>query len=92
MKDGEDFAINGGPRPFRPTASWIKPWIQREDLTQAYVERLVDGMGERELIRYATDSLLEQFDRYSDVHLEEEVMKFHPDLLDDPWAILAEEK
>jgi len=57
--------------------------INREDLTQAYVERLVDGMGERELVSYVTDSLLEQFDRYSDVHLEEEVMRFHPDLLEE---------
>ena len=64
--------------------------INREDLTQAYVERLVDGMGERELIRYTTDSLLEQLDRYSDVHLEEEIMKFHPDLIEGPWAILEE--
>lgn len=72
MKNREDFAIN------------------REDLTQAYVERLVDGMGERELVSYVTDSLLEQFDRnpidwirYSDDHLEEEVMRFHPDLLEE---------
>jgi hypothetical protein len=62
----------------------------REDLTQSYVERLVDGMGERELVRYTTDSLLEQFDRYSDVHLEEEIMKFYPELLDEPLAILEE--
>ena len=38
---------------------------QREELTEQFVELVVDNMSEKDLIRYAQEQLIDAFNQYS---------------------------
>ena len=56
--------------------------IDRDELQDAYIERIIDGMDHKCLWQYVYDSLEQNFERYSVQELISEVEEYYPDLLD----------
>jgi len=56
---------------------------KRDEVVDAYVERLIDGMDMKDLIEFAKGELLVALGTYSDAKLIAEVMRYHPDLVED---------
>ena len=57
--------------------------IDRDELQDAYIERIIDGMDHKNLWQYVYDSLEQNFERYSVQELISEVEEYYPDLLED---------
>ena len=56
---------------------------QREDLTEQFVELVVDNMSEKDLVRYAQEQLIDALNQYSIDELREDVDNFDEDLFDE---------
>ena len=56
---------------------------QREDLTEQFVELVVDNMSEKDLVRYAQEQLIDSLNQYSIDELKEDVDNFNEDLFDE---------
>ena len=56
---------------------------QREDLTEQFVELVVDNMSEKDLVRYAQEQLFDAFNQYSIDELKDDVDNFDEDLFDE---------
>ena len=56
---------------------------QREDLTEQFVEIVVDNMSEKDLVRYAQEQLIDALNQYSIDELKEDVDNFDEDLFDE---------
>ena len=56
---------------------------QREDLTEQFVELVVDNMSEKDLVRYAQEQLIDTLNHYSIDELKEDVDNFNEDLFDE---------
>ena len=56
---------------------------QREDLTEQFVEIVVDGMDTKDLVRYAHEQLIDAFNQYSLEELKEDVDNYQDDLYDE---------
>ena len=56
---------------------------QREDLTEQFVELVVDNMSEKDLVRYAQEQLIDAFNQYSLEELKEDVDNFDEELYDE---------
>ena len=53
---------------------------QREDLTEQFVELVVDNMSEKDLVRYAQEQLIDYYNNGSLEELKEEVDNFDEEL------------
>ena len=56
---------------------------QREDLTEQFVELVVDNMSEKDLVRYAQEQLIDALNQYSIDELKEDVYNFDEYLCDE---------
>jgi hypothetical protein len=56
---------------------------KRDEVVDAYVERLIDGMDMDDLIEFAKGTMYDTLRTYSDAELIAEVMRYHPDLVED---------
>ena len=56
---------------------------QREDLTEQFVELVVDNMSEKDLVRYAQEQLIAYYNEGSLEELKEEVDNFDEELYDE---------
>ena len=56
---------------------------QREDLTEQFVELVVDNMSEKDLVRYAQEQLIDSLNQYSIDELKEDVDNFNDELFDE---------
>ena len=56
---------------------------QRDELTQQYVEIVVDGMDIDSLVQYAKEQLFAYYNEDSIECLEEEIKDYHPELYDE---------
>ena len=56
---------------------------QREDLTEQFVELVVDNMSEKDLVRYAQEQLIDALNQYSLEELKDDVDSFNEDLYDE---------
>ena len=54
----------------------------RNNLIEAYVDRVLDNMSTKDLIRIVGDQLEENLSAYSDAELLTEVEEYYPDLLE----------
>jgi hypothetical protein len=54
----------------------------RNELVEAYVDRLLDNMSTKDLIRIVADQLEENLSSYSDAELIAEIDEYYPDLLE----------
>ena len=56
--------------------------VDRDELQNDYIERIIDGMDHKSMYQYIYDSLEQNFERYSVNELIAEVEEYYPDLLD----------
>lgn len=57
--------------------------MNRESLISDYVDRILDNMSTKDLMRIVGDQLEENLANYSDKELIAEVREYYPELLDD---------
>jgi hypothetical protein len=55
--------------------------MNREQLIENYVDRILDNMSTKDLMRIVGDQLEENFSTYSDEELITEVSEYYPELL-----------
>ena len=53
---------------------------QREDLTEQFVELVVDNMSEKDLVRYAQEQLTDYFNKLSDSEIKEDIDCYNDEL------------
>ena len=56
---------------------------EREDLTEQFVELVVDNMSEKDLVRYAQEQLIDTLNQYSIDELKDDVNNFDEELFDE---------
>ena len=56
---------------------------EREDLTEQFVEIVVDNMDIKDLVRYAQEQLIDNYNQYSLEELKEDVDNYQDDLYDE---------
>jgi len=56
--------------------------MNRQELLEAYVDRLLENMSTKDLMRLVGDQLEESFSSLSDEELIAEVEEYYPDLLE----------
>ena len=56
--------------------------INRDELQNDYIERIIDGMDHKTMYQYIFDMLEQNFDKYTVDELIGEVEEYYPDLLD----------
>jgi methyltransferase-like protein len=59
----------------------IMPEINRQELIESYLDRVLDNMSTKDLIRIVWDQLEENLSLYSDEELINEVTEYYPELL-----------
>ena len=57
--------------------------VDRDELQEAYIERIIDGMDHKSLWQYVYDNLNDHLDKYSVDELITEVEDYYPELLED---------
>jgi hypothetical protein len=57
--------------------------INRDELTQAYIDRVIDNMNTKDLVRIVWAQMEESLENYTDEELIEEVRDYYPELLED---------
>ena len=55
--------------------------IDRDDLQDAYIRELIDGMDHKDMYRFVYDTINENLEGYSMKELIEEVEEYDPELL-----------
>jgi hypothetical protein len=60
----------------------IMPEMNRQELIENYVDRILEGMSTKDLMRIVGDQLEKNFSTYSDDELITEVEEYYPDLLE----------
>ena len=56
--------------------------IDRDELQNDYIERIIDGMDHKTMYQYIYDMLEQNFEKYTVDELIGEVEEYYPDLLD----------
>ena len=57
--------------------------INRDELQNAYIESIIDGMDHKSMYQYVYDNLADHLDKYSVQELVTEVEDYYPELLED---------
>ena len=57
--------------------------MNRDQLTQDYIDRILDNMSTKDLMQIVGDQLEENFDSYSDEELIAEITEYYPELLEE---------
>ena len=57
--------------------------MNREQLIEAYVDRILDNMSTKDLMRIVGDQLEENLSSYSDEELISEVQEYYPELIEE---------
>jgi hypothetical protein len=57
--------------------------MNRTELTEAYVDRILDNMSTKDLMRIVGDQLEENLGSYSDEELIAEITEYYPELLEE---------
>ena len=57
--------------------------FDREALVEAYIDRLLDNMSTKDLMRIVGDQMEENLTSYTDEELISEVESYYPDLLEE---------
>jgi len=56
--------------------------IDRDELQNDYIERIIEGMDHKSMYQYVYDNLSDHLDKYSVDELIGEVEEYYPDMLD----------
>ena len=57
--------------------------VHRDELQEAYIESIIDGMDHKTMYQYVYDNLNDHLDKYSVDELITEVEDYYPELLED---------
>ena len=57
--------------------------VNRDELQEAYIESIIDGMDHKTLWQFVYDTLNDNFDKYTVDQLITEVEDYYPELLND---------
>lgn len=57
------------------------PEINRQELLDAYIDRILDNMSTKDLMRIVGDQMEENLSSYTDEELINEVTEYYPELL-----------
>jgi hypothetical protein len=57
--------------------------MNRDELTQAYIDRVIDNMNTKDLVRIVWEQLEENLGLYTDEELISEVSDYYPELLEE---------
>ena len=57
--------------------------VDRDELQEAYIESIIDGMDHKTMYQYVYDNLNDHLDKYSVDELITEVEDYYPELLGD---------
>lgn len=57
--------------------------VDRDELQNAYIERIIDGMDHKDLWQYVYDTMEQNLETYTVNELINEVEEYYPDLLED---------
>ena len=57
--------------------------FDRDQLIQDYIDRILDNMSTKDLMRIVGDQMEENFSSYTDEELIAEVTEYYPELLED---------
>ena len=68
---------------FDHTNSMTDNIIDRDQLQEAYIESIIDGMDHKSLWQYVYDNLNDHLDKYSEQELITEVEDYYPELLEE---------
>ena len=60
----------------------MTPITNRDQLVQDYVDRLIDNMNTKDLVRIVSEQLEENLRSYSDEELITEIEDYYPELLE----------
>ena len=60
--------------------------IDRDELQEAYIESIIDGMDHKSMYQYVYGSLTDSLDKYSTDELIAEVEEYYPHLLEESEA------
>ena len=59
--------------------------INRDQLQEAYIESIIDGMDHKDLWQFVYDTIEQNLETYSDEEIKKEVEEYYPHLLED-WC------
>ena len=68
---------------FDHTNSMTDNIIDRDQLQEAYIESIIDGMDHKSLWQYVYDNLNDHLDKYTDEELTTEVKDYYPEMLEE---------
>ena len=68
---------------FDHTNSMTDNIIDRDNLQNAYIESIIDGMDHKTMYQYVYDNLADHLDKYSVQELVTEVEDYYPHLLEE---------
>ena len=57
--------------------------MNRNELQEAYIHQLIDGMDHKTMYQFVYDTLDESFHKYSEAELITEVEEYYPELLEE---------
>jgi len=57
--------------------------MNRQELIESYVDRLLENMSTKDLMRIVGDQIEENLESYTDEELIEEVKEYYPELLEE---------
>ena len=60
--------------------------VMRDELQDAYINEIIDGMDLKDLIRIVYDNLEQNLEQYTVDELIEEVEEYYPHLLENNWC------
>jgi len=69
--------------PSDNTNSMTDNIINRDNLQNAYIESIIDGMDHKTMYQYVYDNLTDHLDKYSVQELVTEVEDYYPELLEE---------
>ena len=67
---------------FDHTNSMTDNIIDRDNLQNAYIESIIDGMDHKSMYQFVYDTIEQNLETYSVDELIEEVEEYHPELLE----------
>ncbi len=56
--------------------------VERDTLIQSYIDRVIDNMNTKDLVRIVWEQLEENLSLYSDEELKSEIEDYYPELLE----------
>jgi len=68
---------------FDHTNSMTDNIINRDELQNAYIESIIDGMDHKTMYQYVYDNLTDHLDKYSVQELVTEVEEYYPHILEE---------